>query len=70
MEESQAKKNYSHICLNKRVNFLIKVLCEKQSVREAAKHFDIKFSTAKAILKLFKKEGRIGKPNAQIDVSC
>ena len=31
------------------------------SIRQAAKLFIIKFSTAKAILKTYKKEGRIGK---------
>lgn len=65
---NRIKKTYSYINLTKRVNFLIKVLCEKNSVREASKLFNIKFSTGKAILKLFKQEGRIGKPNSMTDV--
>jgi hypothetical protein len=33
----------------------------KQSVKKAAQSMNIKFSTAKTILKIFKTEGRIGK---------
>jgi hypothetical protein len=37
------------------------VLSEKLSVKKAAESLDLKFSTAKTILKIFKEEGRVGK---------
>jgi len=41
--------------------FIKKVLSKQATIKEAAEEFGIKFSTSKAILQTFKKEGRIGK---------
>lgn len=41
--------------------FIKKVLTRQATIREASNEFGIKFSTSKAILQTFRKEGRIGK---------
>ena len=55
------KKKYSVIPVNERIEFIKNVLMNKQSVKKAADSMNIKFSTAKTILKIFKNEGRVGK---------
>jgi len=49
------------ITLDIREKFIEKVLSKQVTIKEAAREFGLKFSTAKAILQTFKKEGRIGK---------
>ena len=55
------RKCYSIINTSKRAELIRRILKEKQSVKFASDSIGIKFSTAKAILKTFKNEGRIGK---------
>lgn len=43
------------------MGFIKRVLSRQCTIKEAALEFKIKFSTAKAILQTFKREGRIGK---------
>ncbi|CAK59761.1 unnamed protein product (macronuclear) [Paramecium tetraurelia] len=58
---TEPHKKYSVITDEKR-NFLIKqVLEEGVSVKQAAQTSEIKLSTAKAILKTYKTQGRVGK---------
>lgn len=40
---------------------LKKILSKESTIKEAAKEFGVNFSTAKAILQTYRKEGRIGK---------
>ncbi|CAD8141073.1 unnamed protein product [Paramecium octaurelia] len=54
-------RKYQCINIDQRVSLLVDILVEGLSIKEAAKKNNIKFSTAKVILKLFKQEGRIGK---------
>jgi len=44
-----------------REKFIKRVISREVTIKEAAKEFGIKFSTSKAILQTFKREGRIGK---------
>jgi len=63
MEETKgkSKKKYSVIPQNIREKFIKRVLSKEVTIKEAAKEFGLKFSTSKAILQTYKKEGRIGK---------
>ena len=44
-----------------REQFIDRVMNHKITIKQAAEEFGIKFSTSKAILQTYKKEGRIGK---------
>lgn len=57
----RGKKKYSVIPQNVREKFIKRVLSKEVTIKEAAKEFGLKFSTSKAILQTYKKEGRIGK---------
>ncbi len=61
LDNSGKKKKYSVIPLEVREKFIKRVISREVTIKEAAKEFGIKFSTAKAILQTFKREGRIGK---------
>ncbi|CAD8080970.1 unnamed protein product [Paramecium sonneborni] len=52
---------YSKISNQVRQAFIRRVSEKKCTIRQAAKQFGIKFSTAKAILSIYRHEGRIGK---------
>ncbi|CAK82150.1 unnamed protein product (macronuclear) [Paramecium tetraurelia] len=54
-------RKYQCINTDQRISLLVDILVEGLSIKEAATKNNIKFSTAKVILKLFKQEGRIGK---------
>jgi transposase-like protein len=58
---SKGKKKYSVIPQSVREKFIKRVLSKEVTIKEAAKEFGLKFSTSKAILQTYKKEGRIGK---------
>ena len=55
------KKKYSIISEEIREKFIKRVMSRGVTIKDAAKEFGIKFSTSKAILQTFKKEGRTGK---------
>ncbi|KAL4511881.1 hypothetical protein ABPG72_012726 [Tetrahymena utriculariae] len=55
------KKKYQVISQEIREKFIQKVITKQVTIKEAAKEFGLKFSTSKAILQTYKKEGRIGK---------
>lgn len=57
----KGKKKYSVIPQAVREKFIKRVLSKEVTIKEAAKEFGLKFSTSKAILQTYKKEGRIGK---------
>jgi len=59
--EHRSKKKYSVIPQSVREKFIKRVLSKEVTIKEAAKEFGLKFSTSKAILQTYKKEGRIGK---------
>ncbi|CAK86157.1 unnamed protein product (macronuclear) [Paramecium tetraurelia] len=52
---------YAKISNQVRQAFIKRVSEKKCTIRQAAKQFGIKFSTAKAILSIYRHEGRIGK---------
>ncbi|CAD8052485.1 unnamed protein product [Paramecium primaurelia] len=54
-------RKYQYIKTDQRISLLVDILVEGLSIKQAAKKNNIKFSSAKVILKLFKHEGRIGK---------
>ncbi|CAD8146309.1 unnamed protein product [Paramecium pentaurelia] len=54
-------KKYAVIDQSKRVLLLKRILSREATIKEAAKEFGVNFSTAKAILTTYRKEGRIGK---------
>lgn len=58
---NKGKKKYSVIPQSVREKFIKRVLSKEVTIKEAAKEFGLKFSTSKAILQTYKKEGRIGK---------
>jgi len=58
---NRSKKKYSVITQEVREKFIKRVISREVTIKEAAKEFGIKFSTSKAILQTFKREGRIGK---------
>eukprot|EP01017_Pseudomicrothorax_dubius_P046238 TRINITY_DN8111_c0_g1_i8.p1 TRINITY_DN8111_c0_g1~~TRINITY_DN8111_c0_g1_i8.p1 ORF type:complete len:282 (-),score=26.99 TRINITY_DN8111_c0_g1_i8:200-1045(-) len=60
VERTRTRK-YSVISDDARRKFIDRVQKDNLSIRKAAKEMGLKFSTAKAILKTFKSEGRIGK---------
>lgn len=43
------------------MQLLKRILSKEATIKEAAKEFGVNFSTAKAILQTYRKEGRIGK---------
>lgn len=55
------KKKYQVISQEVREKFIQKVISKQVTIKEAAREFGLKFSTSKAILQTYKKEGRIGK---------
>ncbi|CAD8192489.1 unnamed protein product [Paramecium octaurelia] len=57
---------YSKISDETRLAFINKVEQGVCTIKQAAKQFGIKFSTGKAILSLYKHEGRIGKKQKRI----
>lgn len=57
----KGKKKYSVIPQAVREKFIKRVMSKEVTIKEAAKEFGLKFSTSKAILQTYKKEGRIGK---------
>lgn len=59
--KGKAKKKYSVIPQAVREKFIKRVLSKEVTIKEAAREFGLKFSTSKAILQTYKKEGRIGK---------
>ncbi|CAD8136961.1 unnamed protein product [Paramecium octaurelia] len=54
-------KKYAVIDHQIRVQLLKRILSKEATIKEAAKEFGVNFSTAKAILQTYRKEGRIGK---------
>ena len=58
---TKTKKKYSVITQEVREKFIKRVISREVTIKEAAKEFGIKFSTSKAILQTYKREGRIGK---------
>ncbi|CAD8060384.1 unnamed protein product [Paramecium sonneborni] len=66
-------RKYQSINTDQRIQLLVDILVEGISIKQAAKKNNIKFSSAKVILKLFKHEGRIGKLKenqlSQVEVS-
>ncbi|CAD8155065.1 unnamed protein product [Paramecium pentaurelia] len=52
---------YAKISVDTRKAFIEKVKQGACTIKQAAKQFGIKFSTGKAILSLYKHEGRVGK---------
>ena len=55
------KKKYAIINKDLREKFIQRVLSKQISIKEAAEECGIKFSTSKAILQTFRREGRVGK---------
>lgn len=60
-QNQKIKKKYSVITQEVREKFIKRVISREVTIKEAAREFGIKFSTSKAILQTFKREGRIGK---------
>ena len=58
---SDKKKKYQVINQDLREKFINRVMSRETTIKQAALEFGIKFSTSKAILQTYKKEGRIGK---------
>ncbi|CAD8195373.1 unnamed protein product [Paramecium pentaurelia] len=58
---SQTKKKYAIITPAVRMAFIERVQSKKSTIKQAAQEFGIKFSTSKAILQTYKREGRVGK---------
>ncbi|CAD8119366.1 unnamed protein product [Paramecium sonneborni] len=54
-------KKYAIIDQDVRIQLLRRILSKESTIKEAAKEFGINFSTAKAILQTYRKEGRVGK---------
>ncbi|KAM3137012.1 hypothetical protein pb186bvf_010925 [Paramecium bursaria] len=60
-EASDHKKKYAVIPPNIRMAFIKRVQSKQATIKEASREFGIKFSTSKAILQTYRKEGRVGK---------
>ncbi|CAD8115418.1 unnamed protein product [Paramecium sonneborni] len=58
---SQARKKYAVITPAVRMAFIKKVQSKQSTIKQAAQEFGIKFSTSKAILQTYRREGRVGK---------
>ncbi|CAK93652.1 unnamed protein product (macronuclear) [Paramecium tetraurelia] len=58
---SQTKKKYAVITPAVRMAFIKRVQSRQSTIKQAAQEFGIKFSTSKAILQTYKREGRVGK---------
>ncbi|CAD8197661.1 unnamed protein product [Paramecium pentaurelia] len=54
-------KKYAIIDQSVRIQLLRRILSKQSTIKEAAQEFGINFSTAKAILQTYRKEGRVGK---------
>ncbi|CAD8203064.1 unnamed protein product [Paramecium octaurelia] len=59
--KNRDNKKYAIIDQSVRIQLLRRILSKQSTIKEAAKEFGINFSTAKAILQTYRKEGRIGK---------
>ncbi|CAD8198499.1 unnamed protein product [Paramecium octaurelia] len=62
-EELRNRDNKKYAIINQsvRVQLLCRILSKQSTIKEAAQEFGINFSTAKAILQTYRKEGRVGK---------
>ncbi|CAK59181.1 unnamed protein product (macronuclear) [Paramecium tetraurelia] len=62
-EELRNRDNKKYAIINQsvRVQLLRRILSKQSTIKEAAQEFGINFSTAKAILQTYRKEGRVGK---------
>ncbi|CAD8194670.1 unnamed protein product [Paramecium pentaurelia] len=58
---SQARKKYAVITPAVRMAFIKRVQSKQSTIKQAAQEFGIKFSTSKAILQTYRREGRVGK---------
>ncbi|CAD8208481.1 unnamed protein product [Paramecium octaurelia] len=58
---SQPKKKYDVITPSVRMAFIKRVQSKQSTIKQAAQEFGIKFSTSKAILQTYRREGRVGK---------
>ncbi|CAD8120074.1 unnamed protein product [Paramecium sonneborni] len=58
---SQARKKYAVITPAIRMAFIKKVQSKQSTIKKAAQELGIKFSTSKAILQTYRREGRVGK---------
>lgn len=61
------KRKYVKVDYETRTRLIVRVLFEGRSIRKAAKEMGMNFSTAKAIIKIFREEGRILKKAEQGD---
>ncbi|CAD8111599.1 unnamed protein product [Paramecium sonneborni] len=59
--KNKDSKKYAIIDQSIRVKLLHRILSKQSTIKDAAKEFGVNFSTAKAILQTYRKEGRIGK---------
>lgn len=59
--QSASKRKYNQISLEKRISLLKDILVHRMPISDVATKHEIKLSTVKVILKLYRKEGRIGK---------
>ncbi|CAD8200659.1 unnamed protein product [Paramecium octaurelia] len=58
---SQSRKKYAVITPAVRMAFIKRVQSKQSTIKQAAQEFGIKFSTSKAILQTYRREGRVGK---------
>ncbi|CAD8096014.1 unnamed protein product [Paramecium primaurelia] len=59
--KNKDSKKYAIIDQSIRIQLLRRILSKQATIKDAAKEFGVNFSTAKAILQTYRKEGRIGK---------
>ncbi|CAD8121724.1 unnamed protein product [Paramecium sonneborni] len=59
--KNKDSKKYAIIDQSIRIKLLRRIISKQATIKDAAKEFGVNFSTAKAILQTYRKEGRIGK---------
>ncbi|CAD8179193.1 unnamed protein product [Paramecium pentaurelia] len=59
--KNKDSKKYAIIDQSIRIQLLRRIISKQATIKDAAKEFGVNFSTAKAILQTYRKEGRIGK---------
>ena len=63
---AESRRHYQSISNDKRVELIRLVHEEKRSVKDAAKMLEIPYENAKAINKVYKREGRVEKKTCKV----
>ncbi len=65
IRKSCQRKKYNRISYGKRLSLIRRVFIEKERIHDVAKELNLNYSTAKTIVRIFRREKRAMKQNGQ-----